>query len=529
MTCFTGTANFSVMARAYSLFPDEVPFNFTSSSSREGFKHLWHHSFGRRSDGVIKRWLPKPSLNISSWALLVEITRFNYAAIGDLRRELSGPTEHGDKDMFERNITVQDESICDYLRRNRYSVEFQERYFFPLVCILYTITERENLLDLPMIHVLRRLWTLDLLRPPSSWDNWSASRRSGPTIPADAIDVPFHSNCKVTSIRRNEKTGMFLLMYENEDDAFRRGEAGTEPGYEWDHVVLAVPGDVAREIMSEIATKEENQILSGFTSDLVVAVLEKHPAQQQLSTDGPTSATFNYNIAPESPDPAVMISYCYRHHGIKGNHPSGPAEPAPIVASVALNLRSPPYDLSRIQTLWEYQQPRLTRRSLLAQGDLKKIQNTRGISYAGAWTETGNVGWHEDAARSGFRIAEKHLGAKFWKRGVDFDAIRRKEETIISNRVLPDEKGRDEYILLGLMLMLTVLQIFDFIVVTLIFLCGLGGGGGGMEWEIEGEKPLAYTEDGDVISIDDSSRTGRLKLRMPGKRSSHPSLSRKLY
>lgn len=509
-------ANFSAMARAYSLYPDKVPFLMTSSSSKEDMKYLWHYSFGRKFERGIKRWMPGALFNFSSWILSVEILRFNHVARSDLTRNAS---TLDDENKNEDGSRAYDQSVYEYLKRNKFSLEFQERYFLPLVCILYTITDRDDVFDLPVIHVLQRLWTLDLLRLPSSWGNWNVSRISGPNLPVDSIDVPFHSNCRVNSIKQDAKTGLFALHYECDEEKFSRDQ-GAEPRYEWDHIVLAVPGDVARDIMKDISSKEEDLILSHFTSDLVVAVLEKHPAQP-AGSDGPSAATFNYATSPDLLDPSVMISYGYRQHRCKSNmtlHPFPSSENAPIVASVTLNLKSPPYDLSRIQTLWEYQQPRLTRQTLLAQKQLKKIQNTRGISYAGAWTETGNIGWHEDAARSGFRVAEDHLGARSWKKGVDFEAIRRKEEAIASQCVLPKEKGQDVLIKLGLALLLAGLQVLDFGLVAMAVLCGVWEGQGRM---VGGERFAMYMEEWD-------DRAGRLKMRLSGKRSSHPSLSRKL-
>lgn len=46
--------------------------------------------------------------------------------------------------------------------------------------------------------------------------------------------------------------------------------------------------------------------------------------------------------------------------------------------------------------------------SVQSQKRLSSIQNVRGITYAGAWT---NYGFHEDGFTSGLRVAVDHLGA----------------------------------------------------------------------------------------------------------------------
>lgn len=64
---------------------------------------------------------------------------------------------------------------------------------------------------------------------------------------------------------------------------------------------------------------------------------------------------------------------------------------------------------STIQGRWTYHHPLYTADSIRAQKQLPRIQNTRGISYAGAWTK---YGFHEDGFSSGLKVAIEHLGAE---------------------------------------------------------------------------------------------------------------------
>ena len=63
----------------------------------------------------------------------------------------------------------------------------------------------------------------------------------------------------------------------------------------------------------------------------------------------------------------------------------------------------------KIQGRYYYSSPFYDTSALRAQKLLKNIQNTRGISYAGAWTK---FGFHEDGFSSGLQVAKEHLGAK---------------------------------------------------------------------------------------------------------------------
>lgn len=64
---------------------------------------------------------------------------------------------------------------------------------------------------------------------------------------------------------------------------------------------------------------------------------------------------------------------------------------------------------STVQGRWSYQHPLYTTTAIRAQKQLPRIQNTRGISYAGAWTK---YGFHEDGFSSGLAAAVDHLGAE---------------------------------------------------------------------------------------------------------------------
>lgn len=74
---------------------------------------------------------------------------------------------------------------------------------------------------------------------------------------------------------------------------------------------------------------------------------------------------------------------------------------------VTLNPLHPP-DPSLTQGSWNYNHPLYNSNMIRSQRLLPNIQNTRGISYAGAWTK---YGFHEDGFSSGLKVAIEHLGA----------------------------------------------------------------------------------------------------------------------
>lgn len=74
---------------------------------------------------------------------------------------------------------------------------------------------------------------------------------------------------------------------------------------------------------------------------------------------------------------------------------------------VTLNPIFPP-NPKLVQGRWTYEHPLYTAAAIRSQTLLPRIQNKRGISYAGAWTK---YGFHEDGFSSGLKVAIEHLGA----------------------------------------------------------------------------------------------------------------------
>ena len=74
---------------------------------------------------------------------------------------------------------------------------------------------------------------------------------------------------------------------------------------------------------------------------------------------------------------------------------------------VTLNPLHPP-NPQLVQGSWSFNHPLYNAAAIHAQSQLPRIQNKRGISYAGAWTK---YGFHEDGFSSGLKVAIDHLGA----------------------------------------------------------------------------------------------------------------------
>ena len=114
---------------------------------------------------------------------------------------------------------------------------------------------------------------------------------------------------------------------------------------------------------------------------------------------------------------------------------------------VTLNPLFPP-DPKLVQGRWIYEHPLYTSAAIRSQKLLPQIQNTRGISYAGAWTK---YGFHEDGFSSGLSVAVEHLGSTLPFEFVDSTFSRGKKPILSITRQLA--------LILVLLLELTIMWI----------------------------------------------------------------------
>lgn len=113
----------------------------------------------------------------------------------------------------------------------------------------------------------------------------------------------------------------------------------------------------------------------------------------------------SWNYITRSPTPGTSPTVCLTYWMNLLQHiPSSIYGPV----LVTLNPLHAPA-ASHTQGTWTYHHPLYNANAIRSQKLLPRIQNTRGISYAGAWTK---YGFHEDGFSSGLKVAVAHLGAQ---------------------------------------------------------------------------------------------------------------------
>lgn len=170
----------------------------------------------------------------------------------------------------------------------------------------------------------------------------------------------------------------------------------------YDHVILATHGDLALSILGSSATEEEQSVLSCFKTSQNEVVLHSdltHMPQRRAAW-----SSWNYlTLSKQSEGYTEMVSLTYNMNILQHI----PEDKFGHIL-VTLNPIHPP-NPARTQGRFLYSHPLYTPKAVQAQKRLPEIQNKRGISFAGAWT---NYGFHEDGFSSGLKVAQDHLGAR---------------------------------------------------------------------------------------------------------------------
>lgn len=239
------------------------------------------------------------------------------------------------------------------------------------------------------------------------------------TILSNLPQENLHISTGVKSVRNIKRDGL-------RPQVVLRTENGDETTY--DHVILACHSDTALEILRNGGiTQEEDRILSQFRWSRNEAILHcdetlmpksrlawscwnylsftkaiplrTGQGENGCSTDTSSSEDL-YNEKGKGPErlivPVNQVSLTYNMNDVQ-HIPE--RKYGPVL--VTLN---PPFEPAedKIRGRWKYDHPVLDSKGIRAQNEMYKIQNTRSISYAGAYLK---YGFHEDGFTSGLLAA----------------------------------------------------------------------------------------------------------------------------
>lgn len=329
------------------------------------------------------------------WRMIFDIIRFNQFAL-----DLLSEKDESEEDPIEtdRKATTSakaqpQESIGAYLEREHYSEAFKHDYLIPMTASVWSTNADKCSLEFPAITLVRFMWNHHLLTAVSARPKWMTIK-DGSQQYIDAIMAGFpkdrvHIRTAINTLR-HKPDGHITLSYENGEDTF-------------DHIILATHGDQAMRIISDTAIPDEIDIFSGFRTSTNTAVL--HSDLSLMPKRHIAWSSWNYMTTSSLSSSSTPSSICLTYWMNLLQH-----IPTSKFGSVLVTLNpiTPP-DPSLVQGTWTYHHPLYNAAAIHSQKLLPRIQNTRGISYAGAWTK---YGFHEDGFSSGLKAAVEHLGAE---------------------------------------------------------------------------------------------------------------------
>ncbi|KAL8765863.1 MAG: hypothetical protein Q9194_006435 [Teloschistes cf. exilis] len=363
-------------------------------------------TFGVSRDGGVFEWAGtslsaifaqrKNLFSLRMWRMIFDIVRFNQFAL-----DLLSIDEESEMDPSGANglgayphSLKQQQSIGEYLDREGYSEAFRNDYLIPMTAAVWSTAPDKASLEFPAITLVRFLWNHHLLNTISARPTWmTILGGSQPYIDAVMKDIPadrVHRKTEVTSLR--------VLS----DSRVAVKTADSEALY--DHVILATHSDQALDTIRDIATPQEKKVLSGFKTSRNTAAL--HSDLSLMPRRKIAWSSWNYiTRTPSSSSSSTPSSVCLTYNMNILQH-----IPRLVYGDVLVTL-NPLHrpDPALTQGTWTYHHPQYNSEAIRCQKMLPSIQNTRGISYCGAWTK---YGFHEDGFSSGLKVAVEHLGAR---------------------------------------------------------------------------------------------------------------------
>jgi len=294
------------------------------------------------------------------WRMLVDLMRFNKLA--------TALAASGEVDAL-------DQPIGEFLTEHRFSAEFRDWYFLPMIGSIWSCPV-DQMLRFPVATMLRFCHNHGLLQVANR-PQWYTVRGGARTYVNKMLKaVPdARLNTPVRSVRRVD--GAVLVAT----------DAGTE---HFDEVVLACHSDQSLALLAD-ASPAEAQVLGAIRYQRNRAVL--HTDTSLLPKRRKAWAAWNYERAASGSRDEASVCLHYLLNRL---------QPLPFSAPVVVSLN--PLTDPRAETIhaeFDYAHPVFDMAAIDAQRRVPALQGNRHTWFAGAWTR---YGFHEDGLMSGLAV-----------------------------------------------------------------------------------------------------------------------------
>lgn len=311
-----------------------------------------------------RRNLARPAF----WGMLREVMRFNRLA----------------RALAERGADAgQQQPIGDFLAAHRFSREFCDWYFLPMIGCIWSCPT-DQMLRFPVATMIRFCHNHGLIQVTGRprWFTVKGGARQYVDKLLRSIDDA-RLNTAVRSVRRLRATDQVSI--------------GTDSGTEvFDAVVLACHSDQSLALLAD-ATPAEREVLGAIRYHRNRAVL--HTDTVVLPTRRLAWAAWNYERAAS--DSREQAAVCL-HYLINRLQPL-PFKTPVMVSLNPLNQPGREPRADRVHGEYDYAHPVFDAAAIAAQQRVPALQGEANTWFCGAWTR---YGFHEDGLMSGLAVAE---------------------------------------------------------------------------------------------------------------------------
>ena len=274
--------------------------------------------------------------------------------------------------------------LADFLREHRFSAEFRDWYFLPMIGCIWSCPT-DQMLQFPVATMVRFCHNHGLLQVrdrPQWWTVAGGARQYVEKIVGAIGDKRL--NTPVRLIERDE-AGVRIIT-----------DAGGQPLAErFDKVVLATHADQSLALLRD-ASPAERATLGAIRYQPNRAVL--HLDASVLPRRRAAWAAWNFERAADASTGSDQVCLHYLINRL---------QPLPFTQPVLVSL-NPQREIARNHVMGEfnYAHPVFDLAAIRAQADLPALQGQRHTYYCGAWM---GYGFHEDGLKAGLGVARQLL------------------------------------------------------------------------------------------------------------------------
>ncbi|MDO8903140.1 NAD(P)/FAD-dependent oxidoreductase [Hydrogenophaga sp.] len=306
------------------------------------------------------------------WRMLSDIVRFN--------RITTRLAERGE-DLAPDSPLLQ--PLGDFLREQRFSPEFRDWYFLPMMGCIWSCPT-DQMLAFPvatMVRFCHNHGLIQITKRPQWYTVAGGARQYVEKIVARIPDRRL--NTPVQQVLRDTQ-GVRVVT----DAAVKR----------FDAVVFACHSDQALALLGGQASADEREVLGAIRYQPNRAVL--HTDSSVLPARQRAWAAWNYERSEHASQEATQVCLHYLLNQL---------QPLPVKQPVVVSL-NPQREIDPRQVVgsYEYAHPVFDLAAIRAQARVPTLQGRHHSYFAGAWT---GYGFHEDGLKSGKRAAKALLDA----------------------------------------------------------------------------------------------------------------------